>query len=501
MKPRQRTVCNNCRIRKLGCDGKSPACSQCVLTRQKCEGYPNNWTFVSQNRIASNKKKIRKRDIQHDDSKPSHPTSASNSLPVHPSDTLKRTSRARPQSFNPMLVQLNWPITNQYIDFIVQAYIPGDEESRESSGTLSHVCGSWVEVLPHLSRANDPNGILPTAIKALFASIAQRGSRRLNARPDATESYYAAIQSLQRGFSIPGYRFGAQFVASIMCLCLTELILPKSPSGPVLHANAISGLFEAHGPQAFRYGILHKLFVGFLPLVVVEAFRKRQPTFLALQEWQSEPFSVNPPSIMQRLLCGVATIPSILYKIDQEYDAEIQPTTSTSSPNLCLLTDALTSLELFESLLIDTQGRPNYELPHEGWELSRPALWFPNISIANMFTHLWAFKIVCLAEIYKLDANCSHFPANETPPGTVDSGNIGQHMITLSQWICHSMEYMLQEKMALFGPASTFFPLQIAYRTLREDASKQLDVTYCEQIVARLVEKGFQVAPYFVYSD
>lgn len=45
-------------------------------------------------------------------------------------------------------------------------------------------------------------------------------------------------------------------------------MLPEPSTGPEMHARGISALFETYGPTAFRQGDLHKLFAGFLPLVV-----------------------------------------------------------------------------------------------------------------------------------------------------------------------------------------------------------------------------------------
>ncbi|KAH7013945.1 hypothetical protein EDB80DRAFT_711077 [Ilyonectria destructans] len=45
MKIRKATVCSTCRSRKLGCDGKRPACSQCFLWGCKCPGNQANLIF------------------------------------------------------------------------------------------------------------------------------------------------------------------------------------------------------------------------------------------------------------------------------------------------------------------------------------------------------------------------------------------------------------------------------------------------------------------------
>ncbi|KAI1131922.1 hypothetical protein F5Y10DRAFT_25814 [Nemania abortiva] len=39
-KPKVKTGCNNCKQRRIKCDEKRPACTQCVRSRKQCTGYP-----------------------------------------------------------------------------------------------------------------------------------------------------------------------------------------------------------------------------------------------------------------------------------------------------------------------------------------------------------------------------------------------------------------------------------------------------------------------------
>jgi hypothetical protein len=48
----------------------------------------------------------------------------------------------------------------------------------------------------------------------------------------------------------------------------TQLMFPQAPIGMSLHIRGVGAWFEALGPTAFRCGIYHKLFDGFLPLLV-----------------------------------------------------------------------------------------------------------------------------------------------------------------------------------------------------------------------------------------
>ncbi|KAF7593561.1 hypothetical protein BBP40_011181 [Aspergillus hancockii] len=391
-----------------------------------------------------------------------------------------------------------------------QSYIPRDEISllRGYPGEAqSRVCGLWVEVLPTFNNTHDPNGTLSTAVESLFTSIVSHGPGKPKLDLDPTQAYYKAIHILRKSFSVPGHHFTAEFAAAVMCLCLTELMLPQSSLGPAIHTKAVSGLFQAHGPGVFSSGISHKLFAGFLPLLIIDAFISRQPTFLAREEWKRQPFSVITPSVMQKLLIEAANIPTILHRIDQEIGESTFSTASSINSNLSSIMESLTRLELFEaSVNSGADGLYYQEIPTDrinrgSSKVSNTVLWFPNITIANMFTHLWAFKIVCITEIDKLTKlSPIQLPADSLLPGDIHVEGLSQRMVKLSQSICRSMEYLMQDTMALYGPASTFYPLQIAYKTLRGDPLRSADVTFCEQVVERLVQKGLRVAPDIVFA-
>jgi hypothetical protein len=45
-------------------------------------------------------------------------------------------------------------------------------------------------------------------------------------------------------------------------------MFPQPPSGLTPHIKGVGGLFQLEGPRAFQSGTPHKLFAGFLPLLV-----------------------------------------------------------------------------------------------------------------------------------------------------------------------------------------------------------------------------------------
>ncbi|KAJ5360191.1 hypothetical protein N7517_009382 [Penicillium concentricum] len=125
--------------------------------------------------------------------------------------------------------------------------------------------------------------------------------------------------------------------------------------------------------------------------------------------------------------------------------------------------------------------------------------------MANTFTHLWAFRIVCLSELKRF---ITHFLDNEQGQpawiGQLDMNyaEIQAQMMTCAKSISLSMVYLLQDEMRLFGPASTFFPLQMAHQTFKaQEFGQEVDLAYIEKIVDELDQKGLMSARALIFDD
>lgn len=80
--------------------------------------------------------------------------------------------------------------------------------------------------------------------------------------------------------------------------------------------------------------------------------------------------------------------------------------------------------------------------------------------------------------------------------------HVQDRTLALSNQIRSSMEYLMQDEMKLFGPASTFSPLKTVYHKFKTDESQQMNIiARCKAIVNRLVDKGLQSAPIIVFGE
>jgi hypothetical protein len=113
---------------------------------------------------------------------------------------------------------------------------------------------------------------------------------------------------------------------------------------------------------------------------------------------------------------------------------------------------------------------------------------FPNVTMANIFTHLWAFQIIIFREMATLSTALSE---------TVSSPE--HRAIALARNISFSMDYLLKEDMGLFGPASSSFPLRTAWEVLKESGD-HVDSAHVKRSVDRLVARGLLSAPTSVFG-
>lgn len=210
---------------------------------------------------------------------------------------------------------------------------------------------------------------------------------------------------------------------------------------------------------------------------------------------------------MQSLLSEAAAIPSLLQQIDILHNDLYQGSSHDVANLLRHFMAAFDNFENWEVYLRTENAEAHYwsvspdmqftgASPHDGY------IWYPNITMANVYTHLWAFRIICLSEINNLvSLSPSIIHRNQLSSWQFDFDNIQEDMIALSKQICMSMEYLIQDEMRLFGPASTFFPLQTAYRTFQLDELRHREnLIRIEGIVGRLVKKGLQSAPHIVFA-
>ncbi|KAA8642968.1 uncharacterized protein ATNIH1004_009730 [Aspergillus tanneri] len=399
-----------------------------------------------------------------------------------------------------------YPVQSNNVDIIelaIQSFIPGNERSvmySLSDHEKSRICGSWMETLPGLQNQATADSVLSRAIKALGASIVCQTKQQGKISSNCSQTYYAAIRAVRKSFTTALPQ--ADLIAAVMCLTLVEVMVPESAVALEAHVKGAGLLLLAYGPESCQCGVLHKLFVGFRPLLTMEAFRHRQPIFLSSQAWIDVPFSIYNPSPMQSLLNEAVIIPSLLQQIDALLDTPCLTQISEVTETIRSIIDVLTRLEKWDMNLRYQSDKPCYWTQGTTPKTQDPLLWYPNITMANVFTHLWTFRIICLCELMRLSLFFPGIALEELSRlSGLEISNTVDQIATLATQICMSMEYLMQDEMKLFGPASTFFPLQVAHEKLRTyGPNYQGYVTYVEEIVLRLVQKGLRSASILIFG-
>lgn len=117
---------------------------------------------------------------------------------------------------------------------------------------------------------------------------------------------------------------------------------------------------------------------------------------------------------------------------------------------------------------------------------------FPDSMTGNMHAHAWAFEIICLTEIEKIDMLLPDEGC------TNNLRNFRDRIFRLAARICQSIRYFLRDEMKLFGPATAIFPLKIAYDALSVDPHRNHEhLTRCRQLIVCIHRKGLAVVPHF----
>ena len=118
---------------------------------------------------------------------------------------------------------------------------------------------------------------------------------------------------------------------------------------------------------------------------------------------------------------------------------------------------------------------------------------FPNITAANLFTHLWAFRLACIVYIKRL-AKLFPWLLLEASNGLDIEGIVAKEGECILL-ILRSIEFLMREDFRLYGAASVILPLKAASDALSgrwRDNMEELLLHYWHERVTGFVSgKGY----------
>ncbi|KAM3065067.1 hypothetical protein ACMFMG_006171 [Clarireedia jacksonii] len=458
MKVRSLKVCTTCRKRKLGCDGNVPACSQCLHSGQQCPGYQQDLIFKPVERVT--KKRARPRAERKS-------KTVSLSLPKGGNDDAPSTKHANPAQPSR---SLSWPLLD-IIGFVVRSFSPVQEISSSpinSYSSPSRICGSWIEVLPHLPWSEKAEDVLAPAIRTLALSMLAQEPHHLIPVSEALEARVEALRSLRSGLRQCDGNSSNAFLASIMCLLLAEILLPTLGSGAMIHVKGVQDFMQLYTPNAYVSGMSHQLFVGFRPILIVHSVFTRECSFLANEEWRIVPFSVDPMNPLQSLLTEASFLPATLSFTSNVLQQPHPNSEMLARESIAKLVDVLNHLMQWRaSHQSSTSG---YRLIAKDQSANRLGVWFPDITSANVISHYWTMWIMCIGHIRRLQVK---FPELDITPFEVDGQRLYVHLqqervARICDLLLQIVEFLMQDEFRLFGLASTTLCCRAAYEVLQD---------------------------------
>lgn len=199
------------------CDGKAPACTQCLLRGRDCPGQQHDFIFLPREnpRLAALSYQSSHQGTGGLAASKTAEESQSQRVPRFPSSDIFALSHLQSAGLE------------KIISLIAQHYLPDEELSFIPPGidtSQSRICGCWVEVLPAIvADRKKEDVIVPSAIRALCVSILSKDTRKRGLNPDATEAYCVALALLRKGLPTSHAFLYAGFTAASMCLTLAEV--------------------------------------------------------------------------------------------------------------------------------------------------------------------------------------------------------------------------------------------------------------------------------------
>lgn len=206
----------------------------------------------------------------------------------------------------------------------------------------------------------------------------------------------------------------------------------------------------------------------------------RKASFLSTEDWKRLPFESEPATRMQLLLSEASGIPTILELIDTLEHSSPSVSSFIAAQAIALLTTSYNNLEGWGEPLNADPSTGFFcwrRTSNSSWALEGYNIWFPSVSAANLAMHLWAFKVVCLTEIQKLHARFPDIPCDWSVPVGCEIGCwLRDIYLELCVKIVQSANFLLQDRLALFGPLSIPFPLTTACQTFEMDGDRSVEL-------------------------
>ncbi|KAG9185446.1 hypothetical protein G6011_07990 [Alternaria panax] len=363
------------------------------------------------------------------------------------------------------------------VNFIVQHFAPiCGEAPAEFNLYHNQICGAWVEILPLVVEPAKNNPLLYSSIRTMATALRNHASAA-------------------RG---NGFRILLMYGD-----CLRQIVIPEARSDWTTHAKGVGAMIERLGPKPFSNGILHTLFVGFRPLLLINAIHSRRKTFLAREEWAAIPFQERPVSILQLLFNKATRLPALLEMYDSLRD-RYNPSKLVAMQQL--RNGFLYMIKCLENWEFKAKAQANFSLvwPKPDSPSTEPCdgkpLWFANVLVASSLTHCWAFEIIArshLNDIEEVIAAIEDCKPKATPRRSGSADDKGEHPVSvLAEKICDSMQYFLQPELKLYGPASTFFTFLTAMKVFKHKRTYCASrLSHCQQVLNRLASIGIHFPP------
>ena len=243
MRAKQKNVCQPCRSRKLAvslnvkrvhpltdslkCDGKQPACSQCVRRKIGICDYHRDFKFI--NRVSSG---TLKSGCMTDGDEVTPLKKERTPKAVPEGETWYITSPGLP---SPRCLSGHFEPNDEYglennISFIVQSYQQAHSRTPlELNPHQNQICGAWVEILPTIP-VNARRPFLKSAIRTLATTIRSHSVKQEFCKFPIPQYYFGALTRLGKAIEEAKGAFRVEHCIAIMCLAVTDVCVKlKNP--------------------------------------------------------------------------------------------------------------------------------------------------------------------------------------------------------------------------------------------------------------------------------
>ncbi|KAL4748423.1 hypothetical protein BDW72DRAFT_154587 [Aspergillus terricola var. indicus] len=267
------TSCRECLQRRVKCDLTRPECRRCQTRGIRCPGYRRALKFYNQTAgkgdFTDAREIKKKQEAQHN---------------PEATRTHARALIPRPSIDGNIIASLSGKAldrqTKEIFEYVVQATFP-----MLFATFAPRLEPNWLDFIRyHQAAQTEPIERAVRSLNTWYLGVKNKDPAIVE---ESRYIYGGALRCLAKLVADPVTRTLDTTAASAVMLGIFEMLDPLTPHSWLIHSRGLGALFQARGARIHSRGFPRAIFITFRSFLLVDAFVRKEPSFLEQDEWRA----------------------------------------------------------------------------------------------------------------------------------------------------------------------------------------------------------------------